>query len=261
MTMPATATYVKSLGANVQSAADMSAVQIEAALYTLETDLGHTPWTILSRVPDSISCNCGAVHLDLAEFSDQDSPHLKNMVRLLATPFGDIILRRIQQHHPDVTAVKFGWNGLEGFTPNFVETVDRLGVRSIKAEYMSTDELLEVVDAIRRDLPLAVEMMERSARNTLQRKTSGLVPFSISPMQDGSKDRWSERVFELMFAWSTPLKKYLNEWLSREYGVRGLAINCCMFPTEDIKRTKQSGLKPIEGGWGVQVEQQVTPDC
>ncbi|MBM3210221.1 hypothetical protein FJZ39_02690 [Candidatus Saccharibacteria bacterium] len=266
MTMPITAAYISSLGPEAKSPrqlaidSDLHRERLLFAQDCLQQDLGDVVAKIGAASLESQTCECGAAHLRLDDFSS-DPLVFKNAVRLLATPFGGIMLEVARISRPGITAIKFGWEGLEAYAPTFVKEVDRLGHRAIYATEISNADLNQIVAAVRTDMPLAVDMMERSAQATHRRSIEGYLPFSINPEVDGGYERWGQRVFQLMFCWSTPLKKYLNEWLMRTYSVRGAAINCCMFPTENTKPGSHLRKPDDEQLFDIQWRSQRTPDC
>lgn len=253
MTMPQTAEYVTMLGGSMPS--EMSSEELNQALKCLDEDLNGTASWLMQHAPESAdrsTCECGAVHLSLVDPAIDDGRR-SYLLRLLATPFGEIPRESLRRQYLYDT-VKFGWDGLEQFAPESVAAIDHLGHRSTHQRDIPSADLAEIVAAIRRDLPGVVEMMEASAKQD----GSGLRSYPVRPADMSSLDEWKTLIGRLMLAWSTPLKKFLQPHLLRNFGVVGGAVNCCAFPTEPLGRRSEEFASAI---WSEQTKSQLTVDC
>lgn len=251
MTMPATAEYVTAIGGTMP--AEMTDNQLERALACLDADLEDTASWLLRRVAEvasSSTCECQAVHLSLDDPTMSDTRR-SYLLRLLATPFGDLPREQLRRQHGYAT-VKFGWDGLEQFAPLAVAAIDELGHRSTHRDDISDADLVAIVSAIRHDLPGAVEMMEASARQS----GGGLRGYPVRPADMSSPEDWKVLIGRLMLAWSTPLRKFLEPHLAREFGMAGSAVNCCAFPTQSLD---EAGF--AQSIWLKQTQSQLTVDC
>ncbi|AKM80922.1 MAG: hypothetical protein UW38_C0001G1092 [Candidatus Saccharibacteria bacterium GW2011_GWC2_44_17] len=248
MTMPKTAAVMKLLDRGLLPE-EMSDQQLAQAVEALREDLPGDPVEYISRmIPLSDRCECGAVHLSIDE-PMLTAECLRSLHRLLATPYGDIV-RESFRRSDAVKNIRFGWSGIEAHVPEFVRAVDSCDARQMSAVEIDDERLGLIVDAVRRDMPRVLEMVERSV--------AGVSVMSVSP-EPGiiGQQVWKQLIDQLMFVWSTPVRKYLAEWLLRQYGLRGGAVNCCIVMT---------GRYDSEDAWrrrwmDEQTNQQLTPDC
>jgi hypothetical protein len=83
--------------------------------------------------------------------------------------------------------------------------------------------------------------------------------YSVSPAPDDEDNQqWKHLIDQVMFAWSTPVRKYLSEWLAREHSVYGGAVNCCIVMTATHNQSESQWRRR----WmNEQTGQQLTPDC
>lgn len=248
MTMPKTAEVMKALPKGTLPE-ELSDTQLKEALEALRDDLPGDPVGYIERAaPSSKLCECGAVHLRV-NAADMGMETAGSLHRLLATPYGDLV-REHMRRESGYKTVRFGWDGIEAKAPAFVAAVERHGVRNSIASDIGSEVLAELIEAFRRDMPRVMDMVERSA--------TSVSVFSVSPQlgDTGQKD-WKLLIDQVMFAWSTPVRKYLSEWLSREFGLYGGAVNCCIIMTEQVGSETDWRRRWI----AEQTNQQLTPDC
>lgn len=244
--MPKTAAAVKAHG---HLPAEMTMAEINTALQALRDDLPGDPIGYIERsVATSERCECGSMHLQI-DSPDLDELTRTSLHRLLATPFGDIVRESVCRQS-DLTSVRFGWSGLDTRVPMFIEMVDRCGVRSTVATDISDGVLDAIIDALRLDLPEMMSVLDES----LLRMTLHTVRAALG---DQGQTEWKALIEQVMFAFSTPVRKYVNEYARRRYnGARVGAINCCGIVSD------LSDEQAWSRRWfNVQVGQQLTPDC
>jgi hypothetical protein len=248
MTMPKTALVLKTFAADILPE-ELSDGQLAAVIAALRSDLPGDPIEYIEHVaPHSERCQCGAVHLAV-NAPDLSSVTAASLHRLLATPYGDMA-REHMRRSTGFKTIRFGWDGIAQQAPMFVQAVAADHVGSTASADISNQALERVVQAIRLDIPQVVAMLDASAAN-------GTVhAVSAKPGVDGHV-HWTSLIDQLMFAWSTPIRKYMAEWLRRTFGVYGGAINCCIV---------MSGRYNCEADWRrawtrEQTQQQLTPDC
>ncbi len=246
MTMPKTAAFVRSTGC---MPVDMNEAQLDAALQALREDLPGEPIEyIMQAMLLDERCDCGALHLSL-DAMDLDMETRGSLHRLLATPFGDIVREHIRRQS-DISTVRFGWSGLSAQAPKFVRVVDIYDARQTYASTLSDRELNNIVAAIREDLPGMMAMYDTSLAN-----------MSVAAVQPGAGEagrlEWKALIEQVMFAFSTPLRKYLDEYAGRNYdGAYVGAVNCCIVMSSRCNSADWSGR-----WFNEQVSQQLTPDC
>lgn len=246
MTMPKTAAIVRSIG---RMPADMTQTQLDATLLALGEDLPGEPIDYIMRaLSDDQRCGCGALHLSL-DAADLDAATRSSLHRLLATPFGDIVRERVRRES-GATTVRFGWSGLGLQAPKFVRVVDIYDARQAHASDLTERELGNIVSAIREDLPGMMEMYDTSLSN-----------LSVNAVQPGVGEagrlEWKMLIDQVMFAFSTPLRKYLDEYARRTYdGAYVGAVNCCI-----IMSARTTTAAWSRRWFDEQVNQQLTPDC
>lgn len=228
--------------------AEMSDLQLSVAMGTLRQDLPGDPIGYIERmVPVSQRCGCGAVHL-LLDDPELDEPTRGSLHRLLATPFGEIPRQWIRRQY-GFTNLRFGWDGLEKVAPVFDALVSRTDMRQAPASLLSDAELDEVMVAIRTDLPGMSQMLEVSVA------TRAVHAVSAQPGESGAR-AWKALIDEVMVAFSTPMRKFLDEYAMRRHGCRLSAINCCI-----IMAGEMDGPVWERHRFTVQTQQQLTPDC
>lgn len=246
MTMPKTATVMKIYGG---LPSEMTAEEMDVALKALSEDLPGDPIGYINQsVAKSNRCECGAMHL-CVDSPDLDDETRTSLHRLLATPFGGIVREHICRQS-DVTTVRFGWSGIDAYVPMFIAAVDERNVRSTLAANLSDDALDSIIDALRTDLPGMMDMLDNSLANL------SVNAVQAAPGGEGRR-AWKSLIDQVMFAFSTPVRKYLEEYASRRFdGARIGAVNCCII---------MSGISDHHS-WSrrwfqEQVGQQLTPDC
>lgn len=246
MTMPKTAELVKLFGGVMPS--EMSDEQLDLALGALREDLPGDPIGYIHRmVPVSQRCGCGAVHLSVDD-PELDDATRGSLHRLLATPFGEIP-REVARRQYGFSSIRFGWSGLDAKAPTFAQLVTaKPELQRVVASSLSDGELDEVIAAIRTDLPGMKAMFDQSVR------TRSVHAVSAAPGEDGAR-AWKALIDEVMFTFSTPLRKFLDEEAARR-GVSVSAVNCCI-----IMAGEMNGLAWERQRFMVQTEQQLTPDC
>lgn len=255
MTMPKTAAVIKSFGVNVLPET-MTDVQLAQAIQALEQDLPGYPIAYIEQVaPRSEHCECSALHLAV------DDPGLSTVTagslhRVMATPYGDVI-RELFRRQYGYKTIRFGWSGLERQVPLFVKTVLRYDVKASHVSDISDEVLQEIVAALTLDIPGVMSMVEQSVALSKQRLDDSLRSHAVSPASgENGRAQWQMLIGQVMFAWSTPVRKYLDEYLLRSHGMVGGAVNCC------IISTMRSGVPSWRQQWfDEQTGQQLTPDC
>ena len=246
MTMPRTAEVAKSLGRSPQEWSD---AEIDKALKALSEDLPGDPiGYALGALSASERCECGALHLAV-NAPDLDPATRGSLHRLLATPFGNIVRERVRRH-TDVTTIRFGWEGIDLTAPKFVRVVDVYDVRGAYACKLDDQTLGNIVAAIRQDLPGMMAMFDQSLGELSVR--------AVKPQPgDEGRREWKALIDQVMFGFSTPLRKYLDEYAARYYeGARVGAVNCCI-----VMAARLSDAAWQDRWFGEQVCQQLTPDC
>lgn len=246
MTMPRTAKVAKSLGRSPLEWADD---EIELALKALGEDLPGDPiGYALGAVPSSQRCDCGALHLAV-DAADLDDETRSSLHRLLATPFGDIVREHVRRES-GIVNVRFGWSGLSAVVPTFVRVVDVYDARTVPADALDDQTLGNIIAAIRKDLPRMMDMLDKSL--------DSLSVNAVSPASgDEGRREWKTLIGQVMFAFSTPVRKYLDEYARRQFdGASVGAVNCCIVMS----------ARMLPGDWkqhwfDEQVGQQLTPDC
>lgn len=246
MTMPRTAEVAKALG---RSPREWSDVEIDQALQALDQDLPGSPIDyVFGMLPVSERCECGAVHLAVNAL-DLDPITRGSLHRLLATPFGDIVREHVRRQ-TDVTTVRFGWAGIDLTVPTFVRVVDVYDVRTRHASELDDRTLGNIVAAIRKDLPGMMQMLDGSL-DTLSVNAVGATP------GDTGRREWKALIDQVMFAFSTPVRKHLDEYATRRYdGASVGAVNCCI-----VMSARLSADDWRRRWFDEQVSQQLTPDC
>lgn len=246
MTMPRTAAVAKMLG---RTPLEWTDAEIDQALTALSEDLPGDPiGYVLTALPRSGRCECGALHLAV-DATDLDSVTRSSLHRLLATPFGDIVREHVRRRS-DITTVRFGWGGIDVTAPAFVEAVDVHDARHVYASKLSDQALGNIVTAIRQDLPGMMSMFDRSLGELL---VNAVGP---EPGDEGRR-AWKALIDQVMFAFSTPVRKYLDEYAVRQYnGAYVGAVNCCIIMSARLP----SATWQIRW-FDEQVGQQLTPDC
>lgn len=246
MTMPKTATLVRSIGS---MSAEMTQAELDAVLLALREDLPGSPIEYIMRAMSvDQRCGCGALHLSL-DAADLDTVTRGSLHRLLATPFGDIVREYIRRQS-DISTVRFGWSGVQMYAPKFVRVVDIYEARQTYASELTIHELGNIVAAIREDLPGMMAMCDTSL--------AGLSVTAVGPGEDDfERLEWKALIEQVMFAFSTPLRKYLDEYARRMYdGAYVGAVNCCIVMSGRASETAWN-----RQWFGEQVDQQLTPDC
>jgi hypothetical protein len=249
MTMPKTAAFMKLLPAGTLPE-EMTDAELSEALHALRLDLPGDPLGYIEQVaPTSEQCECGAIHLQ-ADAENLREATAKSLHRLLATPYGDIV----REHHRRKNGyqnIRFGWQGIESRVPSFIATIEKHDVRTKFVSEISDEALFDIVEALRTDMPNVMQMIDGSIAVS--------PAYSVSPAPDDeSNQQWKHLIDQVMFAWSTPVRKYLGEWLSREHGVYGGAVNCCIVMTA----TRGESESQWRRRWmNEQTSQQLTPDC
>lgn len=248
MTMPKTAAVMKLFPIGILPE-EMSSGQLADAIAALCADLPGDPVGYIERTaPASKLCECGAVHLQ-TNASDLETSTVISLHRLLATPYGDIV-REHMQRQGGFRTIRFGWDGIENKVPSFVQAVIDNDAKNTNASSLGDAALKDIIEAFRQDMPKVMDMIERSAAD--------VAVCAVSPIPgDVGRAEWKVLIDQVMFAWSTPVRKYLSEWLAREHGLYGGAVNCCIVMT---------GNMGDEVGWRrrwiiEQTNQQLTPDC
>lgn len=254
--MPKTATVVASFSPGVLPLA-LSGEQLNQAIQALEHDLPGDPIAYIKHVaPRSEQCECGAIHLAVND-SELSEICAHSLHRVLATPYGDIV-REYFRRHGGYKTIRFGWEGIEQTVPQFMMAVDQYGVRSTRASQISDQIFHEIIESFRYDMPEVMNMIESSAQLTSETDDSDrLRSYAVSAAaDDAGRVQWQRLITQLMFAWSTPVRKYLDEYLLRDYAMVGGAVNCC------IVSTMRAGNTSWRQQWfDEQTCQQLTPDC
>lgn len=245
--MPKTAAFIRSLGGTLPG--EMSNMQLIKALDTLRVDLPGDPIGYLDRVaPVGKRCECGALHLRLDDPA-LDTATRSSLHRLLATPFGNLVSESMRRKH-GLTAVRFGWDGLGEYAPLFMAAITSRGSQTVAAEAISDADLHDIMAALGKDMPGMMGMLDHSLR-TLSVHAVGSRP------GDTGRQEWKSLIDQVMLAFSTPVRKYVDEYALREYnGARVGAVNCCI-----IMAAKADQPTWQRRWFDEQVSQQLTPDC
>lgn len=245
--MPRTATVARALVG--RTPIEWSDAEIDQALRALSQDLPGDPiGYVMAAISQSERCECGALHLAV-DAPDLDDQTRASLHRLLATPFGDIVREHVARQ-TDITTVRFGWSGLQAVVPTFVRVVDIYEARTASARELDSQTLENIVAAIRKDLPGMMDMYDRSL--------GSLTVHAVRPAPgDEGQAIWKALIDQVMFAFSTPVRKYLDEYAARWYaGASVGAVNCCIVMAarlpSDAWKTRW---------FDEQVAQQLTPDC
>lgn len=228
----------------------MHDTQILQVITALRCDLPGDPIGYIEAVaPHSKQCKCGSVHLSVDD-KNLGSSTASSLHRVLATPYGDIV-REYMRRREGYENIRFGWQGIQNRAPNFMRTVELTDTQSANAGGIGSSALKEIVQAISQDMPEVFRMIEGAVQ------TPGKV-FAVSAgSSNQERIKWQSLINHLMFVWSTPIRKYLDEWLMREYGLYGGAINCCIVMTD-----YSSDHTSWRRRWmSEQTAQQITPDC
>jgi hypothetical protein len=147
--------------------------------------------------------------------------------------------------------IRFGWQGIKRRVPSFVSAVQSTNSQTKKASSISSKSLESVIEGFGHDMPDVLRMIDRSLH-----EDGSVVSVSAGPGRSG-RAAWQSLIDDLMFAWSTPVRKYLDEWLMREFGSFGGAVNCCIVMTD----SSTSQLSWRRRWMSEQTSQQITPDC
>ena len=250
MTMPKTAALMKQSPLS-DGVADMTDENLEHALALLREDLPGDPIGFIAQFgPEGNVCDCGAVHLRVDDPRLDEATHT-SLMRLLATPFGDLVREHFRRQH-GWGNLRFGWEGLESRAPAFIAVVDRLGIADSMAADIAHDHLRQTIHALHQDLPDIMPIIDRAARTG----QSAFVP--PEPGDEGLAD-WFELTAQLMFVFATPLRKYVVEWYRREYSVNVGAVNCCGVVVGATD--PEDGSRWSRELFDTQVGQQLTPNC
>ncbi|MEM9889938.1 MAG: hypothetical protein AAF962_03670 [Actinomycetota bacterium] len=250
MTMPKTAALMKDppLGGGV---AELTDEKLAHAVALLQEDLPGDPIGFIAEVgPDSHVCDGGAVHLRFDDPRMDEATHT-SLMRLLATPFGDIAREYFRRQHGWVD-IRFGWTGLEARAPEFTAVVAEHGIADTDATDIPHDRLRRTIDALQQDLPEITAVIDQAA-------LTGRSAFVPPEPGDEGRAAWFELTAQLMFVFATPLRTYVVEWHQREHGVNIGAVNCCgvvvgsVDPGDDSRWHRQLLT--------TQIGQQLTPDC
>jgi hypothetical protein len=253
--MPKTAAVVASFGERTLPET-MKMEQLESAIHALSQDLPGDPIAYIERsAPQSDQCECGAIHLSVSD-PLLDASTAGSLHRVLATPYGDILREYFKRRHGYAT-IRFGWSGIDARVPRFVEAVRVHDVQRLKGSGLSNVALHAVIDAVRIDVPRVMEMVDGSIELSRGRNDRTLRSYAVSPTPgaDG-RTEWQELISQVMFVWSTPVRKYLDEYLLREHEMVGGAINCCIIAT-----MRADGPSWRQQWFDEQTGQQLTPDC
>ncbi len=255
MTMPKTATVVASFGSDILPET-MSTTQLELAIQALEQDLPGSPIDYIRNVaPLSELCECGALHLAV-DALDLTTECASSLHRVLATPYGDIVREQFRREYGYDT-IRFGWSGIEARVPLFSKTVQAYDVRTSNASEVSSEALSATIEALRSDMPGVMDMLEQSIVLSKRAEVPLLRSHAVSAASGAAgRAEWQALIAQVMFAWSTPIRKYLDEYLLREHAMVGGAVNCC------IISTMRAGESSWRQQWfDEQTGQQLTPDC
>lgn len=119
---------------------------------------------------------------------------------------------------------------------------------------MVDDQLSEVIKALRRDLPGAVELIESAVLS----HNAGSQEFSYtsrSPAElSGGRKEWDQLVGYVARLFASPFALVAKEYVWRNYGRDVAFVNCCIIAVGD-------GEIDAHRLFELQVAQQVTPDC
>ncbi len=258
MTMPKTAKVVRELSGEgaILLPEHMDTIQLGKVIEALQLDLSGDPiGYIRSVAPSSKFCECGALHLALDD-SRLSAETARSLTRVLATPFGEYIRECFKREH-GYESIRFGWSSIEAVAPSFMKVVDMQNVRAVDAADIPDEVLREIIEALQEDVPGVMGMLDRSVELAAHQSDGVLSSWAVSPDSlAGGSDEWRVLIDQVMFAWSTPTRKYLDEYLRRRGMVCG-AVNCCIIST-----MRGGSAKLWRNQWfAEQTAQQLTPDC
>lgn len=246
--MPLTAEVMNTLPAGTLPE-ELTDETLARAIDALREDLPGSPIDYIEQIaPFSKQCECGAVHLRVND-PTLDAATYKSLLRLLATPFGDIVREHMRRRH-EFSSIKFGWDGIGTTVPTFLAAVDHFDVRTVATDVIDDEVLIAVIEALREDMPKLLEMAEKAIA------TSSAYSVSAEPGEAG-RDEWIALIDQVMFAFATPVRKYLVAWAQRLHGAELSAINCCIVMSDRVGN--QTGW--LRRRMTEQTDQQLTPDC
>ncbi len=246
--MPQTAGVMSTLHADVLPE-ELSDQTLARTIAALRQDLPGDPIGYIERVaPASKQCECGAVHLRVND-PELDVATYKSLLRLLATPYGDLAREHMQRRYGFAT-IKFGWDGIGTMVPNFLATVDHYNARTVATDDIDDETLMAIIEAHRQDMPKVHEMVEQAIA------TASAHSVSAKPGEAGRAE-WIDLINQVMFTFSTPVRKYLVAWAQRMHGAELTAINCCIVLSDRVGN--HTGW--LQRRMVTQTSQQLTPDC
>ncbi len=250
MTMPLAAELTREIGGDPQQWSDEQVIEL---LDRVDHDLpGSVIDYLRSTIPSCQACECGALHVDIGD-PMLDVPTRRSLARVFATPFAAIIGEWTKREHGLSGVVKFGWSNLDRFAPRFAWAVP-VGSRlqTAHADTLSDLELRTIVDAIEDDLSQGFAFIRDAASRY---KGEAFKAESLTVDDAGGREAWDETTTQLMLIGSTPMRKYVAEWLRRQYGIEHFGpINCCRVSFGQGDGFDEAVMKD-------QIEQQLTPDC
>jgi hypothetical protein len=250
MTMPLAAELACEIGSKPSQWTDEEVAEL---VERIDQDLpGDVLAYLRGAIPSCQACECGALHIDIGDEALDDATR-RSLARVFATPFAKMLGEWTKRELGLSGTVKFGWSNLELVAPRFAWAVPPGSPQQSQfADKLSALDLQTAIDAIEDDLPLGFAFIRESAESY---DGSDFMARSLSPDEAGGHDRWVEVINQLMVICSTPMLKYVKEWLSRSYDIERFGpINCCRVSFgggegfDDLVMTDQ-------------ITQQLTPDC
>lgn len=252
MTMPLAAQYVSKVG---QQTSELGDAELEWAVHLLDEDLpGNVLAYLKGAIPTCVACECKALHIDIGD-SQLDDDTRRSLARVFATPFSMIIGEWSKREYGLSGAVKFGWSNLDLVAPKFAEAVPfGSPLQTQYANRLTQAELARIIKMIALDMPRGFGFIQDSAK---EHQGGIFAVFTLTPEDAGGRDHWVETIDQLMLIGSTPMRKYVAEWLRREYDIQQFGPgNCCWISFGDggIDDFNQESMQH-------QIGQQLTPDC
>lgn len=250
MTMPLAAELTREIGSDPSNWSDEQVIDL---LYRVNHDLpGDVIAYLRGAIPMCQTCECGALHIDIGD-PMLDEYTRRSLARVFATPFAAVVGEWTKREYGLNGVVKFGWANLRTVAPRFAWAVP-VGMpnQTRYADQITDLDLRAIVDAIQDDLPLGFAFICDVASRY---NGEAFMAESLTSGEAGGRENWVETIDQLMLIGSAPMRKYVAEWLRREYGIEKFGpINCCR-----VSFGNGEGFDDLV--MNDQITQQLTPDC
>lgn len=250
MTMPLAAAYLQEVG---HEPLQLSDSELGLVIDQIDQDLpGDVLGYLREAIPQCQACECGALHVDIGDRRLTETTR-RSLARVFATPFSAVVGEWSRRQYGLNGVVKFGWSNLDRVAPNFAQAVPVGSAQQmVYAHQLEQADMERIVSAIALDTPLAFEFIRASAE---QYDGSSFMAQSLTSEEAGGRENWVETIDQLMLIGSTPMRKYVAEWLRRQFGIEKFTpINCCRTSFGGDEDFARHAMKD-------QISQQLTPDC